>query len=189
MLTYSFLLMLDLSWGTGGIAAVTTELLLSESLASPGPPGGEGEEEPAEPDLAACVLLVVLCTAVFLQHQVGLILQNLHLQGVTQPADIWVEENDSLETGELCVVQTKLGYPGDGLAELRLLGVAEANLPLREGEDDEVGPAVLQQHHLVAARQLLERGDGLGPLDAHKQQLEVVQSGVWSSARYYCIVG
>ena len=45
MLTYSFLLMLDLSWGTGGIAAVTTELLLSESLASPWPPGGEGEEE------------------------------------------------------------------------------------------------------------------------------------------------
>ena len=35
MLTYSFLLMLDLSCGTGGIAAVTTELLLPESLASP----------------------------------------------------------------------------------------------------------------------------------------------------------
>ena len=144
--------------------------------------GGEGEEEPAEPDLAACVLLVVLCTAVFLQHQVGLVLQNLDLQGVTQPTDIRVEENESLETGELCVVETQLGYPGDGLAELRLLGVTEANLPLGEGEDDEVGPAVLQQHHLVTARQLLERGDGLGPLDAHKQQLEVVRS-----ARY-CIV-
>ena len=42
--------------------------------------GGKGEEESAKPNLAAWVLLVVLGTAVLLQHQVGLVLQHLYLQ-------------------------------------------------------------------------------------------------------------
>ena len=120
---------------------------------------GEGQEEPSEPDLAARVLVMVLGTAVLLQHEVGLVLQDLHLQRVTQPAGVRVEEDESLETGELCVVQSELGDPVDRLAELRVGGVGgegDVDLPLGEGEDEEVGPAVLQQDGLVTAVQLLE---------------------------------
>ena len=78
----------------------------------------QGQQKPPEPHLAAGVLLVVLSTAVLLQHQVGLVLQDLNLQRMTEPVGVRVEEDESLETSELCVVQGQLRDPVDSLAEL-----------------------------------------------------------------------
>lgn len=132
------------------------------------------QEESAKPDL---VSRDRLGQAILLQHQVGLVLQNLHLQVLLQVQYLRLEQNQGFQARVLRVVEPQLADPRYHLAQLSYLirqllllikggeGVPQQLLlvqvhgPLRQGEDEQLGPGALKQKLLVTTSKLLEGGD------------------------------
>ena len=116
-----------------------------------------------------------------LQHGQALVLQTLHLPPVPQPSNLcpvnidnnillctctWLEENDGLQTSELCGVNIQLleqvhdgaelregrGEGGGQVGELAAGedgGGVEREAPLDGAQQEQLRPALLQQHGLA----------------------------------------